>query len=298
MLDQFCYRVYLPSLDRFEYYKELTNKELICIIKFSANDDDIGLSSYLEYLIEHTQTNKTYEHTRLDKYCVLFTMYAVCVKSDIKLTTKCEETDQDYNVNMNVFEILNIISNLEIAQIDKITDGNCVYHVDFPTEIYNPKENISIYDIMKSIELHGDLYEMHEYTSSQKRKLISTLPGGVVSRIMKTLNEYNTIGSDKIYMSYKSPYVEEPIPHEHVVNLLNNEMYYTLRSILSNNLKSFYEMAHGMSHNFNLSHEHYLSITPAETQIYYDLMKNEIEQRQKTTEAETSKGIENTIPGV
>lgn len=298
MLDQFCYRVYLPSLDRYEYYKELTNKELICIIKFSANDDDIGLSSYLEYIIEKTQTNKTYTHTRLDKYCVLFTMYAVCIKSNINLTTKCEETDQDYNVNINIFEILNTISNLEIPQIDKIIDGDCVYRVDFPNKIYNQKEKISIYDIMKSIELHGDVYNMHKYTDTQKRKLVSTLSGGVVSKIMKTLNMYNTVGGDKTYMSYKSPYVEKPVPHEHVVNLLNNEMYYTLRSILSNNLKSFYEMAHGMSNNFNLSHEHYLSITPAETQIYYDLMRNEIEQRQKTTESETSKGIENTIPGV
>ena len=298
MLDQFCYRVYLPSLDRYEYYKELTNKELICIIKFSANDDDIGLSSYLEYLIEHTQTNKTYNHTRLDKFCVLFTMYGVCVKSDIKLTTKCEETDQDYNVNMNVFNILNIISNLEISRVDQITDNGCIYHVDFPTEIYNQKENISIYDVMKSIELHDEVYDMHEYTDDQKKKLISTLPGGVVSRIMKTLSDYNTIGSDKMYMSYNSPYVEDAVSHDHAVNLLNNEMYFTLKSILSNNLKSFYEMAHGMSNNFNLSHEHYMSITPAETQIYYDLMKNEIEQRQKTTESETSKGIENTIPGV
>ena len=63
-------------------------------------------------------------------------------------------------------------------------------------------------------------------------------------------------------------------------------------------MKSYYEMSHGMSSNFKLSHEHYMNITPAETRIYYDLMKNEVDQQRKQVESDNSKNIDNPIPGI
>ena len=299
MLEQFCYKVYLPSLDRYEYYKELTNKEYLCIIKYGTNNDDVGLSRYLEHLITHLQINKTYNHTRLDKFCVLYTMFAVCIKSVVTMNVTCEETKKDYTIDIDVFNILNVISNLEGADSSKvINDSGNMYTVELPDDLYNERQSVKASDILKSIDVNGDIHDLSSYTDKQKQQILTTLPGSSVSRIMKFVNDYESSCVDAVYLTYRSPYVENDIPYEYTVNLLNNELFQTFKNISITDLKSFYEMSHGMSSNFKLSHEHYLNITPAETRIYYDLMKNEVEQQKKQAESSNSTGIENPVPGV
>ena len=80
-------------------------------------------------------------------------------------------------------------------------------------------------------------------------------------------------------MSYKSPHSTDTSQIEHKMNLLNNELFETFALMINTDLRSFYEMSHSMAVNFSLSHEHYLNMTPAETIIYYELMKHDVDAR-------------------
>lgn len=289
MSSGFCYKVYLPSTDTYEYFKELTNKELLTILKYCANSDKHGLSIFLESLILKKSVNQLTLH-RVDKFCILYTMMLVCIKNTVTLVCKCEETDKEYNTVINIIDILNVISNMEYTgDVETIRDGQNVYEIRFPRDVYNSKLQLSVADVIHSIEIDGSVYNTQTYTPEQINIIVNKLPGGVVTRILNSIKLYNS-KYNNIYMSYKSPYAESSAPIEHSVSLLNNELFETYYLMVNSDLKSFYEMSHSMAVNFSLSHTHYLNMTPAETVIYYDLMKNDIETR-----AVQEKGEQNNI---
>ena len=279
MPSEFCYKVYLPSTDTYEYFKELNNKELLTMLKFCANDDKVGFAEYMEYIISEKSINELTLH-RLDKFCILYTMMLVCIKNTVTLVCKCEETDEDYTTVINIIDVLNVISNINYnGDTEEVHDGNNRYKIQFSRELYSAKDRLSISDVIASVTLDGDEYDITTFSKDQTDAVINRLPGGVVSRILKCIEAYNLTHNTEVYMSYKSPYAAESEQIEHRVNLLNNELFESFILMVNTDLKSFYEMSHSMAVNFSLSHDHYLNMTPAETIIYYELMKHDVDVR-------------------
>jgi len=297
MLDQFCYKVYMPSSGKYEYYKELTNKELLVILKYCTNQDREGLASYLEHVLKIKSVNEHDLH-RIDKFCVLYTMMLVCIKGNVTLMCTCNETEQTYNIDISIVDVLNKISNLEYHGDDVlIKSGANEYTLQYPRELYNDKQQLHVTDVLQSVKIDETTYDLTDYTKQQKTKVIENLPGGDVSKILKHITTYATAHDDVVYITYQSPYATEPEPINYTVSLLNNQLFESYLVMVNTTLKAFYEMSHSMATNFELSHQHYLNMTPAETMIYYDLMKTDIEA-QKAAQASEQNTIDKTIQPV
>ena len=144
MPSEFCYKVYLPSTDTYEYFKELNNKELLTMLKYCANDDKSGFADYMECIILKKSVNTLTLH-RLDKFCILYTMMLVCIKNTVTLVCKCEDTDKDYNTVINIIDLLNVISNIKYTgDVEEVHDGKNIYKIQFSRDLYNTKDRLNV----------------------------------------------------------------------------------------------------------------------------------------------------------
>jgi len=295
MLSGFCYQVYLPSIGEFERFAELNNMELLNILKFGANNDKVGMSMYLEHLIHNKRaSDQSAELHRIDKICVLFTMLAVCIKPIVVMSVKCDVTGKDYNMDINILDLLNVISNIQYqSDSHQVTDQGNQFLMRFPRDIYTSLESLNVYDVIHTMTVDDVVYDVHNYTQDQRSQLVSKLPGSTVSRMLRVLKQYNSMYENVVYLSYKSTHTDDPTIHDHTVNLVNNELFNMFFTIINSDLKSFYETVHAMASNFNFSHEYYMKISPAEALTYYDMMVNDTQQKQ----SQEPSTIDNLIPG-
>lgn len=284
MPSEFYYKVYLPSTDTYEYFKELTNKELLIILKYNTNADREGLFNYLETLIAKKPLNKLTLH-RIDKCCVLTTMIAVCIKNELKLNAKCEKTDKDYTIPVNITEILNVISNIKYTSdnIDIKTD-DIQLKIQFPRSLYIHDSQLNPIDLLTQIKTKDGVYDISDYTSSEKNQIINHLPGITVNNMLKSINNYINKESDTTFFTTRSPYDEEATATVYDFNLLNNTYLDFIVIIIGTGLMSFYQMVHGLTISNTMSVDYLMNITPAETQTYVDLIKENIEIRNKQTQ--------------
>ena len=135
MIDEFYYKVYLPSIADYVRCKELKNHEYLHILKYNKNEDVEGLVAYLEQLIQDKVYEQDVDLHRIDKFCILLTMIMVCVYPSTTLQSTCEETEQQYDLNIDVGDILNIVSNVDYTSISTTTNDISVRY-KYSTDLY------------------------------------------------------------------------------------------------------------------------------------------------------------------
>ena len=90
MIDQFCYKVYLPSIADYVHCKELYNHDYVNLLKFIKNKDDVSLSRYIDHIMSIKIIDFDLESLhRIDKLCILLTITAINIKSQTELVSTC-----------------------------------------------------------------------------------------------------------------------------------------------------------------------------------------------------------------
>lgn len=293
----FCYKVYLPSTDTYEYFKELTNKELLVILKYNTNQDRAGLADYLEHLIKK-KSYKDINFHRLDKFCILTTMLAVCVKNEIKLSANCDQSEKEYQLTVNLTDVLNVISNIKYSgDVKIIRNNNIQLDVNLPRNLYITEDTLTPVDMITTITVDGMVYEMNNFDTEQKEKILSSLPGSLIAEAIEYVTDTAKTDDSNQFFSMKSPYVEDAVPTAYNLNLINNTYMEFLIMIMGTGLLSFYQMVHGLTINNTLSVDHLMSVTPAEAQTYCDLIKDNIEARNKQAKEQSQQNTYNPTGG-
>ena len=90
MINRFKLQLFIPSLNRKEYFDELRNLHLINILKFITNKDTKGLSQYFDFLLLELLHNKEifYKLDVFDKFIILLQLKAININSEIKFKLK------------------------------------------------------------------------------------------------------------------------------------------------------------------------------------------------------------------
>ena len=282
MSSKFYYQVYLPSIKDYIRISEITNQELLVIVKHNSNSDNVGLSDYLEQLILtklHPDFSSVDLH-RIDKICILLTIIMVCINPKTTLQSTCTQTQEDFSINIDIGDMLNIISNVNY-DICSSTTGDITVTYRYPAELL--VDTTSIHKLIYSIIIKDITYYTHDMTQSQLNDIVDNLPGNLFTSIVSSVKTMNTQFSHEKILEIKSPYVEET-PRIVDMNLMNNDMLDIIFILFGSDLNGFYELQFAMMHNYNFSPQHYMDITPIESQMFYKYMKSDVAQRNEHVE--------------
>ena len=280
MSDKFVFNVYLPSIKDYITVSELTNREYINILKFNRNKDTKGLSKYLEWMISEKTDTDVNLH-RIDKFCVLLTLVMVNVSHSITLIGKCEETGQDYEVVVDVADVLNLVTNIEYTQHD-ITSDDIKITMKYPTSLF--VDDVVIQNLITDITVNDTHCHTDQLTADQFNQVIGSLPGKMFKTIVNNIRDIKDKHSDIVLLDVFSPYIDNPTHSKLSIDLMGNSLFDFICTLFGHDLNGFYEMQFAMMNNYKFPPEYYMSITPTEVKTFYGYMKSDVEKKNQHIE--------------
>ena len=278
----FQYSVYLPSISDYVRMDELHNRDHLNILKYSRNNDYQGLSEYLEDLIISKIHNPPSRIHRIDKFCILLTMIMICIDPMITLQAKCETTEQDYELVIDVGDILNIISNVDYKDITVKMDN---INISFSNsdEIYvSGTDEITQY--INSVTIHNQLYDLSETTVEEFSLILDKLPGKSFAMIRDAIYTLKSRFDDIELLRFQSPYDEETPPVVLNIDLITNELFELIKTLFGQDLNGYYEMQFAMMSNYHFPPQYFDQCTPIESKIFYSYMKKDVDDRNSQLE--------------
>ena len=271
------FKVYLPTLGKFHNYRQINNHQFLELAKTIHGGDDSLIMAYLTRLVKEStdKQNTQTTLTKIDMFCVLLTMYIVCVSNELKLNTG-DEARKVVNVSLN--KILDVVSNYNQQYVTTLNIAKSVsVTLCIPASLYETQVDNIMLNSIKCIKLFGTKFTFENLSMKQKQQAFDRLPGEISTRVMQTMYKMN------------SKYKVDVIPGESKdqslqLGLYDNTMYETIKLLYKSDLESLYYNRYVAAKHMKFQNEYVESITPAELQLQMKFLEKEIAEQQKANE--------------
>lgn len=297
-VDTFKTKAYLPSLKKFILLNELTNKQYINILKYVQNDDTVNLNKYFNHLIETMSDNtiSISKMNRIDRFCLLLHIRIVGIGPELTLNLNCKQTGKEYTGRIDLNDILQSLTDLPVRMEKRIqvTDGVTV-KLSIPKQLHN--ENLGMLEMISQcidyINVNGTILTHQETTNHYRIQVLENLPGSCMSAIHDFIQTAQKPFEDFVVLEDNNPHVES-LTKSHRLSLFDNSIFEFLKLCYTDNLSNFYQLIYNLS-SINFSPEYIMNISPAESIIYIQFKKQEIEAEKQQHEKDNNN---QTIPGL
>ena len=268
----FTINQYLPVLNTEVRYSELLNKHMLIINKFITNSDDIGLSDYLEELIQELLIDKTV-YTKMynvDKFLMLLNLRSICIGDELKFNQSVG------TVTVSV-RLINIINNYTtpISNFTQSLSINNMYNLilNMPKTLYlSGFDSIMLQVIDKIVD---DSTTYHADTINFKNEILKILPANQTHKIIEYINTMSEQG-EQLHILKK---VERASIDSLSMNPYNNNMFIFIKNIFSEKLYSLYQFYFKMVNSLKFDSFSVNNQTPAESSMYISLFDEQMKNQ-------------------
>lgn len=298
MIDQFTYKIYLPSLKQYTRVGLLSNQKYVDIVKYIQNDDDYVVK-YFDWIIDtlHVDGPGIDQMDRVDKFCVLLNLRILCVSDKMELiyTITKEENTNKQNIKVNLYDVLDAVVNHEVDYTKWYKlDDECSIRIQLDNNLL-PDKNKQWLDMISGLRLYDTEYDLNTIKRKDYQILLDQLPSRVVTKITKYIKELN----DK--------YVIEAVKLNHVpgfeqvdnvnLRLFDDSFLAYLKLSYNTNLKDIYYTHYLLNKHMGFSMGDLESKTPQDTNTYITMFRKELDDKKKAQEKASKPAGSISLPG-
>jgi len=291
MINRFKLQLFIPSLNRKEYFDELRNLHLINILKFITNKDTKGLSQYFDFLLLELLHNKEifYKLDVFDKSIILLQLKAININSEIKFKLKIE--NENKLILFNLFNEIKSLTEKPFVKSKEIEiDKNFKLYLSLPTTLYIENIDDIFNHCIKTIIIDNVTYDFEKLDLSIKEKLFENISGIHTQKIIMFFEEIKE-SCKGLYFLSQNKYLNELNSLE--LNPFNNSIISFLELMYSEDLKNIFDLMYILASKIKISIEEFLNLIPSESLMLYSLYAKEVQQQNDDIEKSTKK---NDIP--
>lgn len=285
MSQHFYFGVYLPSLRRKVYFKELTIRQLKNIVKTIMNNDDEALSfCFYDVIKENCREDaQLLDLSVLDVFLVLLNMRIISVGAEQKLIITCEETQNTFSATINYNQIVEQIEKIQFDSAEPLSKNgiNVEFGLPLAKQIFST-ENLEFNRLSSSIK--GIKIGLLEYKFStldlyDTARIIDHLPRSLSEDILKYLElQEKKINSVK-FLDIVNPFTNKKI--EQSLSLDNLDLNRILKISLKEDLMTLYKSIHYMVTALRYTPEYVENMTPNEKQLFWSFYLADESERRK-----------------
>lgn len=283
----FTYPVFIPSLNKSLYFNEFTNKQYKNFVKIILNDDIEAFNSFVDNLLVSLCPSLNLDDINvLDKIYILYSIRAGNVGSILEFNVELDESDEKVKFQIDLNDLLNKLESIDINFTEEIIEGGFHAKISIPRG-FTKGDSLydSLYDCISEIKFKDKSIVMSQYTREQQIEILNNLPGTTIPKLIKLIE-----GREKILRA--EPFIdinidcELPFDKQMHVSLLNNSLYELVKLAFNTDLKEFYVCEYTLIKKFKFSYEHINSITPAELNLYFNVISEDLEREKKERDSQ------------
>lgn len=282
----FYYGVYLPSLARKVYFKELTIGQLKNIIKTILNNDDNALSFCFNEIVKENcrEDVDRFELTTIDRFLALINMRVVSIGGTQKLQVTCDDTQKVFSTTCDYNQLIEQVEKIDFGKVQLALHNGISTEFGLPIAIRDfSTENLEINKLVSSIR--GIKIGPHEYKLSSLDlydiiRIIDNLPKSLTADILKYL-ESQEIKINKVnFLDIENPFTNKRIIQEMSLNteVLNR----VLKLAFKEDLHSLYKSIYYMVNILKFTPEYVEGLTMNEKQLYWSYYLADERDKQKS----------------
>ena len=285
MKRQFSCELYAPSLKKNLRFNELPLKYLKNIIKYIENRDNTGLCEYFTELLDSLCVDgDTSDLDRIDKFCILLALRIISVGPTIEMKFKCKSTGNEFNYKLDLFKILQTIADMDTLYDDKtvIIDKNISIELGFPAKLSYELNDEVIFECLSRVNIKDKTFNIKALHGPERENILSLLPSSISKDIINFVIEKQKMLNSIIFLDVKSPFD----PDSDVITLhfdgINDAILEFIKAVYKMNINEIYELVYFLTTKLKFSGDYIEnSLTFAESIIYLNKFKKEMEDRQK-----------------
>jgi hypothetical protein len=291
MKRQFTCELYAPSLKRSIRFNEININCLQNIVKYIQNQDDTGLCDYFTDLLEYLcPENSPLLLDRVDKFCILLGLRIICIGPIFEMQFDCKKTNQKFNYKLDLINILQKISNLDLYGNNLIkVDENITVCLGFPPKLaYESHEDV-IFSCLSHVIIKNESFNMTSMDEDQRNSILSLLPGTISSDIYDFIFAKQKMLNDVVFMDVRSPFDPDDTPITMKLDSINNTFMEILKGIFKMNLNDLYDLIYIMVTKLKFNGSYIENnMTFAEATVYLNKYTEELKEREKAMQKQQS----------
>jgi len=225
-----------------------------------------AVSQTFETLLNDLCIGEIHDLSFIDKAKILLTIRAVNVQPTLDVILTCPATAKTFNATLDILAIVDSLSKISIPQ-------KCVQYDNLEICLAAPKKLwYRDRDFIDSIVINGEKTKMNQ-------EIFENLPAKASKDIIEYVKSLDKNNNQKLIF-IKSPYsdINLDIP----ISFSQNSILDFLKIAFKRDLLSLYELEYIACSKLNLDSNILNNSTFAELNIYINIFKKELEDRQKS----------------
>lgn len=269
---EFNVEIVLPS-GRKCRVRELSNREYLTIIKFTQNNDLVGLSRLFEELFIEPDMNI------FDRFYLLIFVRMLFIEDTITLNIDNKAID----VNLS-----SILERLESNYVDletKFTESGIEVTLDLPCISFYEHVDDLLISTIKTVEIAGSVVEFSTLNEEEQSHVLDNLPASLFKHINKFIQ---TIQDNLLDI----PLVDENESlgvNEIKVNILGNGVMQFISNLYSTDLKSFFSLIYLFQNTITPGSDIFFNISPVESRILMNAHRDRVAAENKKLQNENKR---------
>ena len=283
---KFNNKIFLPIIKKFVRVEPLANRHYFELSKFITNNDDEGISNYLDYVIDDILLEKelSKDLCNIDKFVTILTSKIISSGSKISIVgSNSVKTEFSLNGIIN-----NIVKNLKDFDYEKIiTTENLEITISLPKNLLISDIDQIYKEIINKIKINEESILFNSLTENEKVDIMNNIPisctGDILEYISKTQETFKNIS----IIQENAKMGMQGVPF----NAFDNTLFMFIKSLFGENLKNYYELQYILYTKLNMSLDHYMSITPNDCKIFINLYNEDMKKQQDEQQKSASGGM-------
>lgn len=281
---KFSSKIYLPILKKEARYYHLNNSMFFDLLKFITNKDNDGLNEYFEWIISECLVEKSIVNklSNVEKFLILLDLRSYSLGD--KLTLKGE---RDISIDYQISSIKNnIINKLKDLELTKTVEYNSITLFLSAPKVFTINNFDQIYrELIDKIKIDDDIINFYDLTEVERDSIIDNIPANLTDEIIKFINLYQNMGNSINIITENNKFGIEQIP----LKVFDNTLFTFIKSIFNDDLINFYELQYNLISKMNISHDHFLQMTPNECKIHINFYNQDM-KRQEEAQSKSNGG--------
>ena len=274
-MDDFIYQSYIPSLGKITDLYELKYSTFKSLVKTLLNNNNKQISLFFDKILDNLLVEKNLELTFFDKLYLLLTIRTICITPVLELTIPDKINKKDNPLSIDLSNIITTLKDIilphELLHTEKTYNK---IHVEYglPVSLLTEKTENSFLTTIKRIKFNNEEVDIND------PNITELLPANIFKDCKEHFNKIEKFFESYYLLNFKLP--NEKI--ELNISLADNTVLEFLKIIFKRDLLSLYEFEYYFVTKANLGSNLLHNSTPAEINVYMNLFKKEIEERNKS----------------
>ena len=151
-----------------------------------------------------------------------------------------------------------------------------------------------VHNCINTVKFNDKTINLSSYTYEEKEDILSKLPGSIMPKVLSLLKAQDEKISKEPFVDIK---IQQDVPFDKqlFLSFFNNSFYEMVKLAFQATLKDFYIYEYTLIKKFKFSYDQINSITPAELQVYFSVISEDI-QREKEEQEKQEQSNQYHVP--